>query len=1275
MLKSGGGHNNATFSAEIKTPGFYRIYVWWPQVTTDAGPVQVFVHHASGTTSATIDQRRFGGQWNPIGVFELHETQATVRLVDQPGAAAYVDAVRFEFVGRTRPPLDLETTKVPLGIKGDVYAASVKVFSGVPPHRWSVSAGRVPSGLSLGSDDGLISGTPREAGRFHIMLKVTDANGESVERPLTVEILESGSEKGSAAEGTFSSASGAGDDSAAASTSPDLSALQSVISVLPEGEWAKVNLNTFSNVWTPSELRPLKEAGNPTPARIIRAWSSFAWDLNRAELWLYGGGHENYSGNDVYRWRAHSRLWERASLPSEIKQDDLGNWTAVDGPDNAPSSAHTYDNNIFLPHIDRFVVFGGAAYNNGGAYLRQGTDTTSRLTGPYFFDPSKADPNKVGGTTGSHVQRTGAHPEIVGGNMWANRDIHVNIPGSPALPRSHVNGCTAYAEENGRDVVYIGARPGTGTNLDLFKYTVNALDVPSADTMEKVGIFWSGTSGKTACAFDPVRQILLRIGGSGMPFIYWDLFTAGPNNRDIPLIPVDPSNEFPMLVSSGQLNLPNCGLDHDAVRHQFALWCGDGRVWMMKPAGDDPRGGWTIIKQPAPNLARPNGDVGTGILGKWKYVPNLDVFMGLQGEAEGNIWVYKPIGWLGSGLVSTTTTLSGSPNPAPVGAAVSFTATVTGSDPGGTVRFTANGNSLGGCTAVALSGSGNTKGATCTSSALPIGTHSIGATYSGDAGNATSASAPLSQVITSTSGVASTTTLLASSSNPALLGANITFTATVTGSNPGGTVHFTANGSSLGGCTAVALSGSGNTKSATCMSSALPIGTHSIGASYSGDAGNAVSASAPLSQVITSPSGGGGNVALAIAGAVASASSVASAGHPASAVIDNERSGANWGNGGAWQDATANVFPDWVQVSFNGAKTIERVVVYTVQNNYRNPVEPTDTMTFSFFGVVDFAVQAWNGSAWVTLANVTGNNLVKRSVSFPAFTTDRIRVFVTKALNSYSRITEIEAWGADSGLATTTTLLASSSNPALLGANITFTATVTGSNPGGTVHFTANGSSLGGCTAVALSGSGNTKSATCMSSALPIGTHSIGASYSGDAGNAISASAPLSQVITSPSGGGGNVALAIAGAVASASSVASAGHPASAVIDNERSGANWGNGGAWQDATANVFPDWVQVSFNGAKTIERVVVYTLQNNYRNPVEPTDTMTFSFFGVVDFAVQAWNGSAWVTLANVTGNNLVKRSVSFPAFTTDRIRVFVTKALNSYSRITEIEAWDQ
>ena len=58
-----------------------------------------------------------------------------------------------------------------------------------------------------------------------------------------------------------------------------------------------------------------------------------------------------------------------------------------------------------------------------------------------------------------------------------------------------------------------------------------------------------------------------------------------------------------------------------------------------------------------------------------------------------------------------------------------------------------------------------------------------------------------------------------------------------------------------------------------------------------------------------------------------------------------------------------------------------------------------------------FNVQGRQGKNWVTLATVTGNNLVKRTVNFAPFATDRIRVNVNSALGSYSRITELEAWG------------------------------------------------------------------------------------------------------------------------------------------------------------------------------------------------------------------------------------------------------------------------
>ena len=78
----------------------------------------------------------------------------------------------------------------------------------------------------------------------------------------------------------------------------------------------------------------------------------------------------------------------------------------------------------------------------------------------------------------------------------------------------------------------------------------------------------------------------------------------------------------------------------------------------------------------------------------------------------------------------------------------------------------------------------------------------------------------------------------------------------------------------------------------------------------------------------------------------------------------------------------------------------------------------------------------------------------------------------------------------------------------------------------------------------------------------------------------------------------------------------------------------------------------VEIDFNGSKTIDRVIVYTLQDNYPNPIEPTDTLTFAQYGVTDFTVQGWNGAAWVSLGSVSGNTLVKRAVTFSAFTTTR-----------------------
>ena len=434
-------------------------------------------------------------------------------------------------------------------------------------------------------------------------------------------------------------------------------------------------------------------------------------------------------------------------------------------------------------------------------------------------------------------------------------------------------------------------------------------------------------------------------------------------------------------------------------------------------------------------------------------------------------------------------------------------------------------------------------------------------------------------------------------------------------------------------------------------------------------------------HTITTPAGGAtytatfvevptANVALASLGAVATASSSYSEGFSPAGANDGETTGAHWGDGGGWNDATANAFPDWLQVTFNGQKTINRVVVYSVQDNFNSPSLPTDTMTFTQYGITAFRVRAWTGSAWSDVTTVTGNNLVKRTVTFAPVTTNRIRIHVTSALSTYSRIPEVEAWTA--GPSPTNTTLASSLNPSTVGLTVTFTATVGGTAPTGNVAFRDGANIIAGCSAVALAGTGNSRTAACSTTALVQGTRSITAVYAGDGNNLASTSTALAQVVN-PVGASVNVARASAGAVASASSQL-AGYSAASTIDGNPTGP-WGNNGGWNDATGNTFPDWLQVTFNGQKTINRVVVFTLQDNYSSPSPPTDAMTFSQYGVTAFSVQGWTGSAWSTLASVSGNNLVKRTVTFAPITTDRIRIQVTGALLSYSRIIEVEAWTQ
>ena len=181
------------------------------------------------------------------------------------------------------------------------------------------------------------------------------------------------------------------------------------------------------------------------------------------------------------------------------------------------------------------------------------------------------------------------------------------------------------------------------------------------------------------------------------------------------------------------------------------------------------------------------------------------------------------LGKLSSSIVTSQVALTSSLNPSAPGQVVTFTATVTGSSggiPTGTVTFTVDGV-VG--SPIVLNGSAQ---ASFSTSTLSSGQHQILANYSGDATFPSSVSAPLQQVI----GVP-TTTALTSSLNPANVGNDIVFTATITPSTKVGKLSGTVTFSFNGTVQAVIPVVNGR---ASYTTSKLAAGVYEVAARYSG---------------------------------------------------------------------------------------------------------------------------------------------------------------------------------------------------------------------------------------------------------------------------------------------------------------------------------------------------------------------------------------------------------------------------------------------------------
>lgn len=102
---------------------------------------------------------------------------------------------------------------------------------------------------------------------------------------------------------------------------------------------------------------------------VTAAWNSGAFDSKRNRLYIWGGGHTDYMGNEIYALDLNQNKMLRLTSPATPLANSLSDHTPselmpFDG--TQPNSRHTYDAMAYLPNEDRLWAFSGSLAVSGG---------------------------------------------------------------------------------------------------------------------------------------------------------------------------------------------------------------------------------------------------------------------------------------------------------------------------------------------------------------------------------------------------------------------------------------------------------------------------------------------------------------------------------------------------------------------------------------------------------------------------------------------------------------------------------------------------------------------------------------------------------------------------------------------------------------------------------------------------------------------------------------------------------------------------------------------
>lgn len=340
------------------------------------------------------------------------------------------------------------------------------------------------------------------------------------------------------------------------------------------GTWVEIPESHMREVCPSEAVKP----STKDCAAVIESWGGGAFDPTGNRMFLMGGGHVGYYGNEVYEFNLDSQQWIRLTNPTMPTADADAVCYSTWDRGRTPTARHTYNHLAWINHLGELFLFGGVTSCRHGGSLEDS----------WTFNP----------ITRSWKLKSRASP--VGDNYV---QIIYDPKSREVYAKSHSGSGANEALYSFNFFTNRWTRKVLGINLDML-FRTGTLDTKR----HQIWLVGDGT----------VNTLLLH-----PPFTLESIPTRDGDaiiNADSPGVAYDPVRDKIMAWCGAD---SRCG---DTQADEVYILNPDSLTWAVDtPAGDGP--------------SRNNRSAGT--FGRWRYSPKSDVFIAIN-SVDSNVWLYQP---------------------------------------------------------------------------------------------------------------------------------------------------------------------------------------------------------------------------------------------------------------------------------------------------------------------------------------------------------------------------------------------------------------------------------------------------------------------------------------------------------------------------------------------------------------------------------------------------------------------------------------------------------